>query len=102
MMHTFMEIPGMSLIRQTPRCYVLRILKLWVILLGKLYLNENGFSSQERRSDKGHKLQLILNKMSKLTSTLTGVYIIFWSCIRLGMLTFKRDCNFNFEFENKG
>lgn len=97
MMHTFMEIPGMSLIRQTPRCYVLRILKLWVILLGKLYLNENGL-----RNDKGHKLQLILNKMSKPTSTLTGVYIIFWSCLRLGMLTFKRDCNFNFEFENKG
>lgn len=38
-----MEIPGMSLIRQTPRCYVLRILKLWVIFFGKLYLNENGF-----------------------------------------------------------
>lgn len=51
MMHTFMEIPGMSLIRQTPRCYVLRILKLWVILLGKLYLNENGIRPAVKKEE---------------------------------------------------
>lgn len=51
MMHTFMEIPGMSLIRQTPRCYVLRILKLWVIFFGKLYLNENGFRPAVKKEE---------------------------------------------------